>query len=265
MNNEYYFISGLPRSGSTLLSAILKQNPGFYADISSPVNGLVNGVINNLTGSENNLNIQEDKRETILKSIFDGYYTNIKQSVVFDTSRAWTASTMLLKTLFPYTKIICCVRDIKWILDSFERIAAKNCYYTNTFVDDEARPCADTRCRALMDPTKSGTVIKPWHWLQDGLALNPDMILLVEYNNLCKKPKETMQKIYQFINKPYFEHDFNNVEYENELFDRTCNMKDLHTVKRKVEWTERKFILPKYVLEQYNNKEFWRESQFKYD
>jgi sulfotransferase len=34
---SYYFISGLPRSGSTLLSGILKQNPEFYADIASPV------------------------------------------------------------------------------------------------------------------------------------------------------------------------------------------------------------------------------------
>lgn len=264
MTKQYYFISGLPRSGSTLLSAILKQNPDFYADIASPVNGLVVGAVNNLTGSENNLNIHEDRRETILKYIFDGYYSHVDNEVVFDSSRAWTANTTLLKTLFPYTKILCCVRDLKWILDSFERIAAKNCFYTNTLVDDEARPCVDTRCKSLMDPTKSGTVIKPWYWLQDGLALNPDVIRVVEYNQLCKKPKETMQKIYQFIDKPYFEHDFDNVEYENEPFDRTCNMKDLHTIKRKVEWVERKFILPDYVLEQYGNKEFWREGPFKY-
>jgi sulfotransferase len=31
---QYYFISGLPRSGSTLLSGIFKQNPELYADIS---------------------------------------------------------------------------------------------------------------------------------------------------------------------------------------------------------------------------------------
>lgn len=264
MNKQYYFISGLPRSGSTLLSAILKQNPDFNADIASPVNGLVINTINSLTCSEHSLLIHEDRRETILKYIFDGYYAHVNKSVIFDSSRAWTANTTLLKTLFPYTKILCCVRDLKWILDSFERIAAKNCFYTNTLIDDEARPCADTRCRALMDPKKSGTVIKPWFWLQDGLSLNPDMICLVEYNDLCKKPKETMQKIYQFIDKPYFEHDFENVEYENESFDRACNLKDLHTVKRKVEWVDRKFILPNNVLEQYNNSEFWRESQFKY-
>lgn len=261
---EYFFISGLPRSGSTLLSAILKQNPDFYADIASPVDNLVSQSINVMTGCENNFNIKEDRREKVIKNIFEGYYSDIDKPVIFDSSRKWTASTSLLKTLFPYTKIICCVRDIKWILDSFERIAAKNCFYTNTLVDNEASPCVDTRCRALMDPNKSGTVIKPWHWLQEGLALNPDMIYAMEYDRLCKKPDIVMKEIYDFIGKPFFKHDFNNVEYENELFDRPINMPGLHSVKRKIEWVERKFILPEYVLQQYENKEFWRESTFKY-
>ncbi len=35
MTARYHFISGLPRSGSTLLAAILRQNPRFHAGISS--------------------------------------------------------------------------------------------------------------------------------------------------------------------------------------------------------------------------------------
>jgi hypothetical protein len=35
MENGIHFISGLPRSGSTLLAAILRQNPHFHATISS--------------------------------------------------------------------------------------------------------------------------------------------------------------------------------------------------------------------------------------
>lgn len=262
---EYFFISGLPRSGSTLLSAILRQNPDFYADISSPVLNIVSNIIDSLTLSENNFNIEEDQRISILQHVFEGYYSNISAPVIFDTNRQWTAKTELLKIIYPQTKIICCVRDIAWILDSFERIAAKNSLFTNTLIDSEAKDCVNTRCMSLMDVTKVGTVIKPWYWLQDGLALNPDMILVVEYDKLCKNPLGTMQKIYNFIGKPYFEHDFDNVEYKNELFDKTCNLKDLHTVKRKVEWVARKSILPQYVLDQYINKEFWRESSLKYE
>ena len=71
---EFFFISGLPRSGSTLLSAILRQNPEFYADISSPVLGLVTSIINVITGSESNHLIDEDRRKQILKDVFEAYY-----------------------------------------------------------------------------------------------------------------------------------------------------------------------------------------------
>jgi hypothetical protein len=40
MQNAFHFISGLPRSGSTLLAAILRQNPAFHAAMTSPVGAL---------------------------------------------------------------------------------------------------------------------------------------------------------------------------------------------------------------------------------
>lgn len=266
MNKEYYFISGLPRSGSTLLSAILKQNPDFYADISSPVQGLVVNAIDFLSNSENNLNIDENRRKDVIQHVFEGYYKFTDRQVIFDSNRHWTARTSLLKTLFPYTKIICCVRDIPSILDSFERLASKNCFFTNTFIGQEESSCVETRCMSLMDVAKAGSVIKPYILLEDALAANPEIIHLVEYKNLCKNPKETIQKIYNFIGKPYYEHDFDNVEYQNELFDATVGMKDLHTVKRKVEWIDKKLILPDYVIKKFTKKEFWKEdSLLKYE
>jgi sulfotransferase len=261
---EYYFISGLPRSGSTLLSGILKQNSEFYADIASPVLGIVSNTIDTLTLGENNFNIDESQRESILQHIFEGYYSKIDRPVIFDSSRTWTAKTPLLQKLFPYTKILCCVRDIRWILDSFERIAAKNPYYTNTLVEAEVNQCVTTRCESLMDPAKGGQVIKPWFWLQEGLAMNRNMIHLVEYNQLCKNPEKTMKEIYNFIGKPYYNHDFDNVEYSNELFDLKCNLKDLHTVKRKVEYVERKTILPEEVWNKYSNNGFLKKDGINY-
>ena len=255
---ELFFISGLPRSGSTLLSAILRQNPDFYADISSPVQGLVASTINVITGSESNHLIDEQRRKHILRGLVQSYYDAVTPKTVFDTSRGWTAKTSLLKELYPQTKIICCVRDLPWILDSFERIATKNVLYNATLTDDEARQTVTTRCDALMDVKKEGQVVKPYYFLEEGMLLNPDMIMLMEYESLCKKPESVMREIYQFIGKPYFDHDFNNVEYENEVYDQSLNMKSLHTVRRKVTWEERPTILPKSVWEKYAGKEFWR-------
>ena len=255
---ELFFISGLPRSGSTLLSAILRQNPDFYADISSPVQGLVASTINVITGSESNHLIDEPRRKHILRALVQSYYDDVTPKTVFDTSRGWTAKTSLLKELYPQTKIICCVRDLPWILDSFERIAAKNTLYNAALTDDESRQTVTTRCDALMDVKKEGQVVKPYYFLEEGMLLNPDMIMLMEYESLCKKPESVMREIYQFIGKSYFDHDFDNVEYENEVFDRALNMKSLHTVRRKVTWEERPSILPRSVWEKYADKEFWR-------
>ena len=127
-NKNYFFISGLPRSGSTLLSNLLKQNPNFYADISSPVSHLLQESIHIMNNSQSSVNIDNQRRESVLKSIVTGYYNQIDKNVIFDTSRDWTSKTSLLKSLYPYTKIICCVRDIVSILDSFERLYLKNPY-----------------------------------------------------------------------------------------------------------------------------------------
>ena len=52
MNKTYYFMAGLPRAGSTLLSSILNQNPRFYSGPSSPVLSTMFSVENHLRNDE---------------------------------------------------------------------------------------------------------------------------------------------------------------------------------------------------------------------
>ena len=253
---SYYFISGLPRSGSTLLSGILKQNPEFYADIASPVQGIITNTIDFMTGCESNLNLTE---EDILLSLFDGYYSFLETPVIFDSSRAWTKSTTLLQELFPTTKILCCVRDIAWIINSFEIINKKNPFYTSTLCKKECNDNVFSRSDDMMDK-HGGVIAGPWISLQEGFAINPEMIYFVEYDSLCKNPENELKKIYNFIEKPYYSHDFENVEYSNENFDMSCNLRGLHTVRKKVEYKQQKKVLPLEVWKKYEgmNMEFWK-------
>ena len=128
---SYYFISGLPRSGSTLLSAILKQNPEFYADIASPFEALTETAINVISCSENNFSITREQRKNLLYGMFDGFYQHVDKQVILNSSRGWTKKTTILQELFfPYTKILCPVADIVSILNSFETILNKNLFHT---------------------------------------------------------------------------------------------------------------------------------------
>lgn len=254
---SYYFISGLPRSGSTLLSGILKQNPEFYADISSPVQGIVINTIDFMTECESNIDLTEDRRKNILLSIFDGYYAHLETPVVFDTSRSWTKNTTLLKTLFPNTKILCCVRDIPWIINSFELILSKNCFYTKKLNEQILSDNILIRTNEIFNRN----VINSMNFLREGYAINPEMIYFVEYDNLCKNPEKEMRSIYKFLDRPYYSHDFEDVDYSNENFDRFYNLKGLHTVRKKVEYKEQKRVLPPEVWERYSsmNMEFWKQ------
>jgi sulfotransferase len=256
--HTFFFISGLPRSGSTLLSGILKQNPEFYADIASPVEALTGSSIDIVTGAETNLTTTEDQRKNLMYGIFEGYYKHIDKPVIFDSSRSWTKRTNFLQALFPYTKILCPVRNIVSILNSFEVISSKNPFHTKTLTEHKDNVFA--RCDGMMNKN-GGIVAGPWILLQEGYALNPEMIHFVEYENLCKEPERTMREVYEFLKKPYYSHDFENVEYSNENFDKACNLKDLHTVKRKVEYKPPRNVLPPEIVKKYQelNMEFWRK------
>jgi len=255
---SYYFISGLPRSGSTLLSAILRQNPEFYADISSCVESLIGTAVSTICVHESNLTIDKQQRKNILHGVFDGYYKHIDKPIIFDTERKWTKRTHLLKDLFPYTKILCCVRDIVSILNSFELIISKNSLYESVFSErtDNVFNRSDDKMNKI-----NGIVSVPWICLSEGYASNPEMIMLIGYEDLCKEPEKTMKKVYEFLEKPYFDHDFDNVEYSNETYDKAINAKGLHTVKRRVEYNPPKIILPPEIVEKYKNlnMEFWRK------
>src|ERR1700727_2202459 len=124
---KLHFISGLPRAGSTLLSALLKQNPRFHAHMSGPLGTIFDALLGAMSGrSEFSLFINDAQRARILRGIFSDFYADTTKEVVFDTSRAWCSRLPALKTLFPDAKMIVCVREIGWIVDSIERLIQKN-------------------------------------------------------------------------------------------------------------------------------------------
>ena len=74
---QFHFISGLPRSGSTLTAALLRQNPRFHAGMSSPVAGLFEGIISQVSaGSELSTQVNEQQRVRLLRGLFDSYYAD---------------------------------------------------------------------------------------------------------------------------------------------------------------------------------------------
>src|SRR3954452_20361473 len=204
-----HFISGLPRSGSTLLAGILRQNPRFHAAISGPVAGLVN-VLLNAMGPQNETAVflDEVRKGALLKAVIRAYYEpEAAHEVIFDTNRAWCARLPLLRTLFPDSKVICCVRSVAWVLDSFERLVRRNALSpSKLFTNAEERQTVYSRVEALAH--RDRVVGFAWSALKEAYyGEHSEALLLVEYDLLAQHPERTMKLIYQFLGEPWFEHD----------------------------------------------------------
>ncbi|MGH3564181.1 MAG: sulfotransferase, partial [Mycobacterium sp.] len=107
-----HFISGLPRSGSTLLAALLRQNPRLEAGMSGPLAGLFGALLHEMSAhNEFSVFLDDAKRQRILRGVFDDYYADCTAEVIFDTSRGWCARMPAIAQLFPDAKVLACVRE----------------------------------------------------------------------------------------------------------------------------------------------------------
>ncbi|MEP3480790.1 MAG: sulfotransferase [Fuerstiella sp.] len=260
MERGYHFIAGLPRSGSTLLSGILRQNPRFHAAMSSPVASLFEGVISQVSaGTEMASMVSQEQRCRILKGLFDSYYADFQKPVIFDTNRAWTASLSALMTLFPESKIVCTVRNVAWVMDSLERQFRNNAFeHTRLFNSAAERSTVYTRVEALAGANR--LVGFPWHAVREACYSElAERIVLVEYELMTQRPTEVFKLIYEFLEEEPFEHNFDAVEYDAPEFDNQLGIDGLHRVHPKVAPRPRKTILPPDLFERYTNLSFWRD------
>ncbi len=258
----YHFISALPRSGSTLMGAILRQNPRFHAGMSSPIASLFEGIISQVSaGSELSTMVDQAQRGRLLRGLFDSFYAENQAQVIFDTNRAWTSHLPALMKLFPDAKLICCVRDVAWVMDSLERQFRANAFEnTRLFNNPAERSTVYTRVEALANANR--LVGFPWHALREACYSEyAGRIVLVEYDLVTNRPREVFSLIYSFLGEAPFEHDFANVTYDAPDFDAQLGLDGLHRVHPKVEPRSRQTILPPDLFERYSKLAFWRDLQ----
>ena len=263
MQNGIHFISGLPRSGSTLLAGILRQNPRFHAMMTSPVGGIYLSMLGALSRKNEGAGvIDEEQRRDLLAGVFEGYYRRIgAEKVVFDTNRIWCSKMPHLVQHFPQAKVICCVRSISWIMaDSVERRerqhAFEGCpgYSATTPAARSIR--GSTTCHGRGRRHGGFRPRRPSHEAFYGGDYG-DRLMLVTYEALTRDPAGTLDLIYDFVGQEQFDHDFDNVVYEADEFDMSIGAPGLHAVRRKVEFVDRPTILPPDLFAKFENDAFW--------
>jgi sulfotransferase len=268
MNKTYHFLAGLPRSGNTLLSAILNQNPDIYSTPLSPLPTFMWDFANSAGNMEQtNRNTENQiKSEIFLSSFMDNYYKEVEKPVVVDREKAWgtPANLNIIKQyVTPTPKIIFTVRDILEIIASFIKMDAdylKNGAYNSNYYMANYRSEKDLVAEFLMEP--NGDVDKGLLSLASAFyPENKGMFHIVEYNNLVFNPEETMAGIYNFLDMPNYEHNFKKIQKVETDNDEILGLpKDLHDIRKSLSNSSTSTdILSDYIKHKYSNMEFWRD------
>ena len=270
-DKTYYFMAGLPRSGSTMLSAILNQNPRFYSGPSSPVTGLM--IMLEQQISQDELFRAFPKNEQagqIIANVIKHYYSDVEEPVIFDKNRSWVNRIHYIPGYFGReAKIICPVRNTSEILSSFIAMHKRNPYEVNgkiNFLDEmlvksNISLTDENRCQLLM--SEMGIVGQSYAGLKQALMEGKQKSLhFVEYEDLVTNTEATMRKLYEFLGEKYYEaHDYENLENVHKENDaEVYGFSDMHDIRKSVgkSGINPEEILPESILKACEGSEFWR-------
>jgi sulfotransferase len=228
--------------------------------MTSPVGALVQGVLSQVSaGSEFGPMVDRPMRQRLLKSLFDAYYADTPEDgVVFDTNRAWCARMGTALDIFPEAKVIACVRNVGWVMDSIERLYRADPYENTRLFGNHPRSTVYSRLEGLAQHDQ--LVGYAWSALREAFyGEHASSLLIVDYELLAQAPHKVMPLVYDFIGEPRFEHDFGNVEYDAPAFDVPLGTPGLHKVRPKVELQARRPVIPPDLFEKYSQLSFWNE------
>ena len=152
------------------------------------------------------------------------------------------------------------MRDVAWVLDSFERLVRKNPLSpTKLFATPEERQTVYSRVEALAH--RDRVVGFAWSALKEAYYGEHSRARCCwSSTTSCASARaRRMRLVYEFLGEPWHEHDFDQVEYDEPEFDAQLGAPGLHSVKTKVEFTPRRTVLPPDLFEKYATLAFWRD------
>lgn len=240
---QIVFMSGLPRCGSTLLSAILSQNPEIHAEGNSAVCQLMWDMYISTTQNCNeqfNANTREKTVHDLISSIPHLYYKDISENIVVDKCRSWSLlpNIQLLQTYIDANiKMIILERPMLEVIKSFAKL-----YKSNGVYDEE-------KMNALIVPN-SEPIMRSFNGLKYAKNNNDKgQFLFISYEKLVNNTSETLHDIYEFCGWEWFEHNLSNVVNKYPENDLIYGLKGMHDIRSTISIEENRMKLPESLIE----------------
>jgi sulfotransferase len=220
MSKDIFFLSGLPRTGSTLLSSILSQNLNIHTEGNSALCQLMWDMQVSCETTEQMRN-KPGLQHKLISEIPNMFYENASGHII-DKCRSWTMPAnldLIEKYITKTPKIIVMVRPIIDIVKSFVFIRQMN-----NWEDPEV---------GLLD-INSEPIMRSLFGVINAKQINTGQFLFIEYEDLINNTKNTLNNVYNFLGLPIYEHDLDNIVNPNLEADDELNMIGLHDIRSKI-------------------------------
>ena len=219
---SFIALSGLPRTGSTLLSAILSQNPEIHAEGNSAVCQLMWDMQQSVLNCEPIKASSRDILDALVRPIPHTYYADITKPIVVDKCRSWTlpANIEMLNRYFDNApKVIVLVRPLIEIVASLISLRKKNNWENpeKGLLDDGSEPIM----RSL-----AGV-----EWARKN---NNGEFLFVTYDELVDDTQVSLDRIYEHCGWQPFAHNLDEIINKYQEIDPIYGLVDLHDIRSQI-------------------------------
>jgi len=266
----FYFMAGLPRAGSTVLSALLNQNPRIHSGPSSPVVPTMLDLEKSFSNNELFLAYPKtEQARQIIASVLPQYYSDVQKPVVIDKNRSWVSRPEYITGYFNIEpKILCPVRNLDEIVASFVKMCHDNPieagkpinFIDKALIQNNMELTDENRASFVSGP---GIIGQSFDGIRTILESGQEKIIhFIEYDDLMSNPQETMNKIYEFLEEEPYEHDFDNIVNIHQEEDLTTyGIENMHKVGKKLKKSiiDPKEVLPESIYNLCQGQEFWRD------
>ena len=256
-SKQLFFLVAQPRSGNTLFTSIMNQNPEIACTPNSITLEIMKDVFL-LKQTDVFLNYPDHKSlDNVLDVVYDNYYKNWSQPIIIDRGPVMTPGNFALmqKHFKRSFKCIVLLRDVMDVLASYMKWYTEN---PDAFPNRFNLKNDEEKLGMIMN--KDGAVAKDLEAIKNAFNY-PDICHFVKYDDLVARPDEEIKKIYKFIGKPYFNHKFDNlqqVEVNGMKYDDTIVGKNMHNIRSVVRKVNNPYIekIPKRIKQKYEHIRF---------
>jgi sulfotransferase len=237
--DRFAFLSGLPRTGSTVLGTLLSQHPDLHPTRTSVVRDQLNSVKKFALGESPYYDVKDPESPCwgMMRGMLYGAYQHVTEEMVIEKDRGWAADTELIRTLTGgQPRILAPVRSIPEIIASFVIISRK--IGKQSKIEDELRLAGrDSNSWTLSRIIWEKYIYANWKIFKAGYETHPECFLLMEYEDIVSKPEETMSLICTYLDIPQWAPSTTGLVNPNPENDSVYGMPGLHTVKSELKRT----------------------------